>query len=308
MRGSRLSVCRVAGRCCYNMNNLTPPRLLELECSSGVILRVREWAGTGANLLFIHGSGDGSYVWSHAATALCPAYRCLAVDLRGHGDSNWDPDGGYAIETYVADVTRALHAFCPEPAILVGHSLGGDIAIRVAGAAAERVRALVVVDFGLAMNRDAIDLGRDRFLKLFRTYSSVDDYETVIQDERPLAAPAMVKLMATHGVRNLGEAGYSLKCDPAIAATPYEPDDATLQKLLARIQCPVMVVRGAGSAMFSRQSATRMVRSMRRGALREVESAGHGLIVDNPPGFLAVLRAFLRDHPPQRTVRQLDTV
>jgi pimeloyl-ACP methyl ester carboxylesterase len=79
----------------------------------------------------------------------------------------------------------------------------------------------------------------------------------------------------------------------------YKPDDAGISKLLGAIRCPALVVRGAGSAIFPRFSAQRMLRQLRRGSLKEVAMAGHGVMVDNPAGFTLALRPFLRDALPR---------
>src|SRR5215470_1634070 len=83
-------------------------------------------------LLFLHGSGQTRQSWG---TALMQAarrgYRAISLDLRGHGDSDWSPDGKYHLETFAADIRQAIENLGGTP-ILVGASLGGIIGLLIA--------------------------------------------------------------------------------------------------------------------------------------------------------------------------------
>src|SRR5882724_1991126 len=97
-------------------------------------------------LLFLHGSGQTRQSWGGALTeAGKRGYRAISLDLRGHGDSDWSPDGNYALDSFAADVRQAIEYLGGEP-LLVGASLGGIIGLLICAAPLPPVRALVLVD------------------------------------------------------------------------------------------------------------------------------------------------------------------
>lgn len=121
----------------------------------GLTLAVRVWAADGAAdsppLLLLHGTGMTAQDWDAVAPALARDREVRAVDLRGHGESN--RPGTYSIALMAHDVIALLDV-TTEPAVdLVGHSLGGLVALRVAAARPERVRRLVLEDVGLPQRR-----------------------------------------------------------------------------------------------------------------------------------------------------------
>ena len=77
------------------------------------------------DLLFLHGTAQQGHSWDFSALALHNRFHCMALDQRGHGDSEWDPDGNYGAPTYVPDVEAFVDTVGPEDFVMVGHSMGG---------------------------------------------------------------------------------------------------------------------------------------------------------------------------------------
>src|ERR1700760_3352135 len=100
----------------------------------------------GPTVLFLHGSGQTRQSWGDALRAAAArGYRAYALDQRGHGDSEWSPDGAYSLEVFCADL-RALIPQLGAPPVLVGASLGGLVGMLVGGTPQPPLRALVLVD------------------------------------------------------------------------------------------------------------------------------------------------------------------
>jgi esterase len=112
-------------------------------------LSVLDWGNEAAEstIVFLHGAGLTARTWDLSCLVLRHQHRCLAVDLRGHGDSEWSPHGDYAPASMAEDIAALIADLGTEP-ILVGHSLGGLTATHCATTAPESVRALVLVDIG----------------------------------------------------------------------------------------------------------------------------------------------------------------
>jgi pimeloyl-ACP methyl ester carboxylesterase len=106
-----------------------------------------DWGNpTAPPLLLVHGGRDHCRNWDWVATALRRDWHVLAPDLRGHGDSQWSPDGNYTTAAYVYDLAQLIHQQELAPVTIVAHSLGGNIAIRYTGVYPETVRRLVAIE------------------------------------------------------------------------------------------------------------------------------------------------------------------
>ena len=137
---------------------------------SSLSLHVKQWStGTEACIL-IHGFGEGGYIWDNFAPSIAKLFQTLAVDLRGHGDSSWHPRGEYDVEGHVADVIQVIDALRIKRFVLIGHSLGGEIALRIAAVRPESVRGLVIVDFGPDLNPEVTDRVVTDFNDSIRTW------------------------------------------------------------------------------------------------------------------------------------------
>src|SRR5215467_10043495 len=106
-----------------------------------------DWGNTQAPpLLLVHGGRDQCRNWDWVANVLRHDWHVLAPDLRGHGDSQWSPDGNYTIAAYVYDLAQLIHQQELAPVTIIAHSLGGMIALRYAGIFSDCVRRLVAIE------------------------------------------------------------------------------------------------------------------------------------------------------------------
>jgi pimeloyl-ACP methyl ester carboxylesterase len=107
-------------------------------------IQIDDGGSGGVPVLFLHGFSGNSSHWAAQLDHLRPRRRAIAMNLRGHGGSDAPADGDFAVESQAADVLAVLDVLVPEPAVLVGHSLGGAVAIAVAGRNPTRVAGLVL--------------------------------------------------------------------------------------------------------------------------------------------------------------------
>ncbi|MCW5736907.1 MAG: alpha/beta fold hydrolase [Enhydrobacter sp.] len=97
-------------------------------------------------LLLVHGGRDHCRNWDWVARRLRKDWHVIAPDLRGHGDSQWSPDGNYSMSAFVYDIAQLIHQQKLAPVTIVAHSLGGNISLRYAGVYPESVRKLVAIE------------------------------------------------------------------------------------------------------------------------------------------------------------------
>jgi pimeloyl-ACP methyl ester carboxylesterase len=278
-------------------------RSLFISRADDVVLHVRQWhAGTNGvkrppACLLIHGFGDGSFVWDEFASAIAPQYDTYAIDLRGHGDSSWDPHRHYHMTVHVHDIVHVIRALELGPLTLVGHSMGGRAILQVCAACDVEVLGLVIVDSGPNLDRAGFDQVYENFRAANRIYQSTFDYAEHLRATRPLSDARTLKSIVSGALRLQVDGSYRIKADPAMAETQPEedPSDACGWDLLETLTLPVLLVRGEGSAVFPRQTANSMAKLLRSGRFCSVPLAGHAVMTDNPDGFADAVRPFLWD-------------
>lgn len=275
------------------------PASRRVRGAHGQQLHLLEWSREGVPLLLLHGFGNDAHIWDDFAPSVAAHYRVLALDHRGHGDSDWDPERRYDHEDMVADVEAATAELGIERLVLVGHSLGGRIATLFAGRHPERMAGLVIVDVGPEVDlRGRLRIRMDVEARPNPVYASVVEYARDLSLAYPAGQPDAIARMAQHGLRRRDDGRFELKMDPALrgvfssSETPAQSEareremEQALWDALAKIPCPTLVVRGAASDILAPDVADRMVEEvLRSGRLAVVARAGHSVMTDNPDGF-----------------------
>jgi pimeloyl-ACP methyl ester carboxylesterase len=289
------------------------PTSLTLPGADGLRIHALEWSREGTPLVFLHGFSNEAHIWDDAAPAVAPYYRTLALDLRGHGDSDRDPEGRYDYDFHVADLESALGALGIERLVLVGHSLGGRVAMRFAGKHPDRMAGLVIVDSAPELDargtvRIAVDLQRGGAAGSSEgelSFASEGEYRDLLARAYPAVSRPVLARMAHHMLRRRDDGRFEPKLDPQWFRLRREADEAAMREreerltkelwdALANLPCPALVVRGAASDVMSPEVADRMVEDvLEHGRLAVVARAGHSVMVDNPDGFRAALTGFV---------------
>ncbi|WP_241386104.1 alpha/beta fold hydrolase [Rhodococcus sp. CH91] len=172
----------------------------------------------GPEVLALHGLTGHGRRWRNLAERYFPQVRFVAPDLRGHGRSPWTPP--WSFETHVTDLTAVLDAHATGPVTVVGHSFGGALALHLAAAVPDRIRALVLLD-------PAIGLPADRMLEIADLTLRHPDYtdeaearsEKVHGDWAEVASDLLEDEIAEHLVElDSGRVSWRV-CVPALVAS-----------------------------------------------------------------------------------------
>ena len=261
----------------------------------GVRLHYVDW-GTPKQMpvLFLHGGSAHARWWDFLVPHLADRYRCLALDLRGHGDSGWPSGADYGLETHAADVAAVIEALDLHHVAVVGHSFGGFVAMTFSATARPRLAALVIVD-----SRASISERSSRFLEALRKlpqpqYGSLEE---AIRRFRLLpvaskARPEIVAHVARHGMRRDANGTWTLKFDRR-AMSGTAPRD--FSPALATLRCPLLAVRGAASEIVPRAGLTEFRAANPRSVTAEIADAHHHVMLDQPAELARVIGAFLLD-------------
>ena len=267
---------------------------------AGVKLHYLDW-GSADNpwMLCVHGSAQNAHMWDFTALAFRHRYHIVAIDQRGHGDSDWAPDAEYNRAAYVSDLGKVVDNLGMDSLVLMGLSLGGSNSVAYAAANPQRVRALVVVDVGPEPQVGAENAAND-----FVTQSDVlDSYEEFVQRViaySPHRPEWLIRSSLPHSLRQLPDGRWTWKYDSVLRdpvrraqSAAARMDSASRWELWERVKCLTLIVRGEHSRMLSRDVADRMVQRNPNSRLIEVPKAGHRVPGDNPAAFEEALRGFL---------------
>lgn len=258
--------------------------------------RYLDWGSAGRPVvLFLHGGGLTAHTWDLACLLLRRDYHCLALDLRGHGDSEWSPEMDYGLEAHAADVEALVDLLAPDDLTVVGMSLGGLAAIGYAGRHAARLRRLVLVDVGPDMRIE----GSRRIAEFIAAPAEFDSIEAVVERAlsfNPRRDARLLRRSLLHNLRRLPDGTLTWKHDRRHRGQ-VDPDEwarrrRALWKDIPSITCPVLVVRGARSDVFHDEDASKLAQSLPRGEWVRIADAGHTVQGDNPKALVAELRRF----------------
>ncbi len=280
-----------------------PPNRRDLMGVGGLRLAADYWPGGDRGFVLLsHGGGQTRHAWGETGAMLAAkGYEVLSVDLRGHGDSAWDPHHDYRIETFSADLITLLETMDVGPAILIGASLGGIASLLAAGGeAAFRIRALVLVDItphprleGIERIRAFMNSAPEGFADLDAAADAVAAY--LPGRRRPRSTAGLMK--------NLRERGGRLHWhwDPqflAVTSHAHEASGAVQETIARRITAPTLLVRGQQSEVVSAEDAEAFRRLVPHSELVEVEDAAHMVAGDHNTVFGEAVVSFLAALPP----------
>ena len=266
-------------------------------------LHLLEWDGGGPVVLLLHGFLEHAHAWDRVAPEIARAgYRVLALDWRGHGDSEWVGRGGYYhFADYVADLAGLARALGGRVA-LVAHSMGGNAALLYAGTEPERVWALASIE-GVGPPDSDPAVAPERFA------AWVTDLERAEGRERPSMsfeqAVARLRLSYPHlqldAVEHLAE--YATKAEGEALVWKFDPLHQTRspqpfyvrqgRAFWGRVRCPVLYVEGTESALRIDETDVRERLAALRARRVAIDGCGHHPHLEKPQALAETLVDFL---------------
>jgi len=241
----------------------------------------------------MHGNSSHRGIWRLVARQLGD-YRCVLLDLRGHGDSEHVAPPAYDPAHHAGDVAQVIAGLALERYAILGHSAGALAAARfivdVQGATGVAAPAAFVwVDIDPLVPRWQVDYFRQRVSAMARVYKSVEDVIDGFRRMYPDVAAERLRSFVIEGMHQVDD-GWRMKLDPATYAT-WEPGD--LRADVAKIVLPTLVLRGAASRGSSAAGAQMLRAALPNGTLREFDGASHLLLLEQPELIATTISEFL---------------
>jgi pimeloyl-ACP methyl ester carboxylesterase len=255
----------------------------------GLRFRYLEWGDhTAEPIVLLHGFSSTAAAWARVGEALAEQYRAIALDLRGHGESDWDPQERYTDEHLASDVRALAQQLGLPPFALVGHSMGGAVAFTYAATYPADVSRLVIEDSApLPPGRTPPDVRS--------SYASRAEVEQTVRAALPnLPEPALQQRVDLY-YRERPDGTWGYRADVVgVRRGRRGQDPDALWAAVRRVRCPTLVIRaGAEPPLVSQETAERLERENPRIRVVTVPEAGHNIHFAHYDAFMPILRQFL---------------
>ncbi|MFT3930668.1 MAG: alpha/beta hydrolase [Spongiibacteraceae bacterium] len=289
--------------------NISTPEQFTLPAAGLNLIADVIGPSNGAPIIFLHGSGQTRQSWGSALQmAAQRGYRAYALDLRGHGDSDWAPDGQYSLDLFAEDLRRVIEYIGKQP-VLVGASLGGLASMLAIASSPTLARALVLVDI-----TPRVEMSGAQEVMAFME-SAPDGYASLDEAADAVAAylPHRKRPKTTSGLlRNLRERDgrFYWHWDPAFmqmgreANRNYEgggkisksEEDAVrmpLEAAASKIAIPTLLIRGGRSRIVSDESVREFMALVPHAEFVDIPDAHHMVAGDANDAFNEAVFQFI---------------
>lgn len=259
---------------------------------NGLRLHCRQWGNASRRpLILLHASGCHAHWWDEVGPLLAADYDVFAPDLRGHGDSGRPDPPDYHFDAYVADLAGLVEHLGLQDFDVIGHSMGGYIALRYASTQPEGLRRLVAADMLCDVSGEILEQMHRASERPEPTFTTREDAvgRFRLQPPETTASSEVLEMLASEAVCQTASGEWTFKFDRRARKHPA----VRVWDLLPQITCPVLVVRGELSPLMPVTNAERIARELSHGEWTNLPGAYHNLMLDNLTGFVEVVRTFL---------------
>lgn len=261
---------------------------------NGLRLHYLDWGSEGKPpFLLLHGGSAYAHWWDFVAPALAENFRVIALDQRGHGNSDHVTPPAYGTRHYLADLQQFIATLGLHKPVLMGHSMGGHNSIIYATQYAQELAALILVDTDAAYPEAAVQFLRKLGEKPAKEFGSFVEAisrfqllprETYISTEK-------LRYLASFAFHERPDGKWTAKLDRKTLFR--DPIDG--RPFLSQITCPTLIVRAEHSPLLSHKKINRLVSNLPNGRWVEVKDTYHHVMLDNPEGLVKAVREFLAD-------------
>lgn len=248
-------------------------------------------------IICLHGGAHSAAVWSDFGRRMAPRRHVVALDQRGHGESDWSSDRRYTRDDFVNDIRVLLDQLGRASAALVAHSFGGNIALRFASQNPEKVQRLVLVDVGPGganfSPRQAAEVEQPP------TRRSAEDFVDEAMRRNPRRGRAYFERSLLPNLKQTADGNWTWKHDPSyrmVSLEHFSPEaQAENWRQFAALLMPVLLIRGELSPILSLAAAQRLKKTLPTLKIVTIPQTGHNVHIEEPERFAAAVAPFLTE-------------
>ena len=275
----------------------TPDPMVFLNGANGVRIAADYWgSGNGPLVILLHGGGQTRHAWKDAGEALGAAgYYAVAFDARGHGDSDWSPDGQYGLDLMVEDLRCVVDALGKGRPALVGASMGGVSSMAAVGEGRVDAAALVLVDVAPRIEKEGVDRIAAFMGQKPEGFDSLEEIADAISRYQPHRKRSNDLRGLAKNVRLAANGKYRWHWDPQIRARRIDIDERRrrLEACAPGLTVPTLLVRGGLSDLLTEEGVRDFLALVPHSEYVNVRDAAHMVAGDRNDVFASAVIAFL---------------
>jgi pimeloyl-ACP methyl ester carboxylesterase len=270
--------------------SVAPPadRFLEVN---GLRLHYVDWGGEGKQpLVMIHGLDRVARTFDHVAARFTTRYRVLAVDMRGHGDSGWDPQGRYLVEDHVGDLEGIVAQLGLRDLVLWGNSTGGRVVQVFAGKHPDLVSRVISEDVGPERPRQIADGYAKRVEQERAGWASTEELLAQLRKANPRMSPTVLDAYVRYGTRKRADGRIEWKRDPQLVKGFVATD---LWRFVRNIKAPILYILGGRSTIVPAETQDELRKTLPNAQLITIPDVGHYPSDEQPDEVVRLVNRFL---------------
>jgi len=258
---------------------------------NGLRLHYLDWGNPGRPpLIMLHGIGRLAHTFDHIAPRFTDRFHVIAVDMRGHGDSAWDPNAGYLVEDYTKDLEALVAQLQLRNLTLWGNSTGGRVVQVYSGLHPDNVAALIVEDVGPERPRSIADGFARQVQQDANGWASEDELVAQLRTGNQGISDDQLRTYAHFGTKRGPDGRIIWKRDPNLAKGFVETE---LWQYVRKISSPTIYVIGGRSAIVPAETQEQLKKTIQGVEIVTMPGLGHYPSQEKPAEFTAIVNAFL---------------
>jgi len=259
---------------------------------NGLRLHVVDWGNSSRPpMVLIHGLDRVARTFDTVATHFSATHHVIAYDMRGHGDSAWEPQGRYLVEDHVTDLAGLVDQLQLRDLVLWGNSTGGRVAQVFAGMRPDLVARLIAEDVGPERPRQIADAYARRVRQEESGWASEAELAAVVRKGNPGMSQAVLDAYVRHGSRRREDGRVVWKRDPNLVKGFVETD---LWRFVRSVTAPTLYLLGGRSTIVAPETQDMLRKTLPRVSIVTLDGLGHYPSDEKPAEVLSVVENFLR--------------
>ena len=259
---------------------------------NGLRLHYLDWGGSSKPpLIMLHGIARHAHTFDHLVADLGRDYHVIAVDMRGHGDSAWSPEGAYLVEDHVKDLEGLVGQLHLRRLTLLGNSTGGRVVQVFAGLHPDLVERVIVEDVGPERPQEIASGFAQRVQAEANGWASEDELVAQLVKQNARTAEPLLRTYAHYGLKRRADGRLVWKRDPDLVKGFVATE---LWQNVSRITAPTIYVLGGASTIVPAGTQERLKHTLPHCEIVTMPGLGHYPDSEDPAGFLAIVHQFLK--------------
>jgi pimeloyl-ACP methyl ester carboxylesterase len=260
---------------------------------NGIRLHYLDWGSPNKPpFIMLHGISRVAHQFDHLAPVFASNYHVIAIDMRGHGDSGWSPEGAYVVEDYVKDLDAFVDKLNLRGLTLLGNSTGGRVVQVYAGLHPDRMSRLIVEDVGPERTNEIASAFTRQVEAEANGWASEDQLVASLKKTNAKTPEPILRSYAHFGSKRREDGRIVWKRDPDLAKG-FVPTE--LWRFVSQIKCPTIYIIGGASRIVPPETQAKLKETLPDVRIVVMPGLGHYPDQEATADFIPIVQKFLTD-------------